>query len=124
QTRPAPQFSVVIDGRSITTSLMDRAALENSADVPLIVGYCHADSGWTESNFDLDDEGLRAVAARLAGAERVEEALNLYYRAYPNVSPFIIQGIMMTDATLLQRVTQLAEGKAALNAAPVWVYRF
>jgi para-nitrobenzyl esterase len=123
-TRPSPQFSAVIDGRSIPAPLMDLTALQNSADVPLIVSYCHADSGWTESNFDLDDEGLRAVAAKLAGAARVEEVLELYYRAYPNVSPFIIQGMMMTDATLLSRVTQLAEAKANLNAAPVWVYRF
>jgi para-nitrobenzyl esterase len=41
-TRPSPQFSVVIDGRSIATPLTDLAALRNSADVPLIVGYCHS----------------------------------------------------------------------------------
>jgi para-nitrobenzyl esterase len=124
QTRPSPQFTAVIDGRSLSSELLAAAALHNAIDVPLIVGYCLTDSGWTESNFDLDDAGLKDIAVKLAGSRHADRALDLYYRAYPNASPFIIQGAMMTDAALLPRVTELAQRKSTLNAAPVWVYRF
>lgn len=123
-TRPSPQFSPVIDGRSLPSELLASSALRNAADVPLIIGYCLTDAGWTETNFDLDDAGLQAIATKLAGTDHAQAALDVYCRAYPNASPFIIQGAMMTDATLLPRVTELAERRAELNAAPVFAYRF
>lgn len=123
-TRPSPQFSAVVDGRSLPTGLLDAAALRNAADVPLIIGYCLADQGWTQSNFEMDDAGLLAVAEKLAGSGNGRRALDLYTRVYPNASPFLIQGMMMTDKGLLLTANALAEGKAALKAAPVWVYRF
>lgn len=122
-TRPSPQFSPVIDGRTLPHALSAPEALALSADVPLIVGYCHADRGWTEQNFGLDDAGLEALADKWSGG-RGAEAMAIYGRSYPGLSPFVVQGIMLTDLGLLPDVTALAEGRGRLERASTFVYRF
>lgn len=122
-TRPQPEFTAVLDGRNFTSPLADPASLRVSAEVPLIVGYCKDDSGWPMTNFDLTDAGLREVAARLAGPDRADEAVQLYMEHYPNASPFILQASMLTDRNLLPAVTTVAERRAALGGK-TYVYRF
>jgi para-nitrobenzyl esterase len=122
-TRPSPTFSPMVDGRALPHALRSPQALRLSADVPTVIGYCLADRGWTESNFDLDEAGLRTIADTLSEG-RGEACVDLYARSYPGLSPFVVQGIMMTDKGLLPHVTALAEERAALKAAPTFVYRF
>lgn len=122
-TRPQPQFTAVLDGRTFTAPLADPATLRKSAHIPLIVGYCKDDAGWPMTNFDLTDTGLQQVAVELAGSERAAEAVQLYTEHYPNASPFLLQAAMLTDRDLLPAVTAVAERRAALGGK-TYVYRF
>jgi para-nitrobenzyl esterase len=121
--RPQPQFSPFVDGRGLPHALGSPAAFRLSSDIPTIIGYCLADRGWTEGNFDLDEAGLLKVAERLAGG-RGQACLDIYGRSYPAMAPFVTQGIMLTDMGLLPDVHALAAGRAQLQGAPTYVYRF
>lgn len=121
---PSPQFGPVMDGRILPFGRFDPGAFAASAEIPAVIGYCHHDAGWPMTNFDLDEAGLLKVAASLAGDARAAEAVTLYERAYPDMSPFLIQAAMMTDAGLLQDLSKMSAGKAALGRAPTYVYRF
>jgi para-nitrobenzyl esterase len=121
---PSPQFGPVVDGRNLPFAPFDSKAFAAGASVPAVIGYCHHDSGWPKTNFDIDDHGLLDVAATLAGKGRAAAAVQLYERAYPDTSPFLLQAAMLTDAGLLQDVSTMASGKAALGKAPAFVYRF
>jgi len=119
----APNFSPVVDGVAIPQHPFDPGAPGCSADVPMLIGHCAHDAGWPYANFDLDEAGLRTVAADLAG-DRAEEAMTLYGKAYPNDPPFLRQAAMLTDQRLGQDLTLQAERKSAQSGADVWRYRF
>lgn len=126
EPRPGPtrQFGPWVDGRAMPWGMLDKRAFANGADVPVVIGYCLHDSGWPMPNFDLDDAGLRGVAGQLAGADKAGEAVDLYTRAYPADSPFLLQAAMMTDQHLARISSDTAARKTALGRAPAWVYRF
>lgn len=121
---PSPQFGPVVDGRILPYGKFEPGAFAAGAEIPAVIGYCHHDSGWPKTNFDLDEGGLLKVAGALAGESRAAEAVTLYERAYPDTSPFLIQAAMLTDSGLLQALSEMSAGKAALGKAPAFVYRF
>jgi para-nitrobenzyl esterase len=118
------EFKPVIDGRTLPYHPLDAAALQVSAGIPAVLGYCLNDQAWMHTNFDLDDEGLRSFVGGIAPRDQVDRVVDLYARAYPSYSPYLLQATMVTDRDLLQRTSQFAERKASLKEAPVWTYRF
>jgi para-nitrobenzyl esterase len=115
------QFSPFVDGTVIPRHPFDPTAPEISSNVPLIVGTNLHDSAFNSTNFDLDEEGLRAQAKTMFGSagERVVAA---YRAADPKASPFLLLARMATDRGARRNSITLAERKAALGGAPAYMY--
>lgn len=117
------EFKPVIDGQSLPWHPLDPKALQVSAGIPLVLGYCLNDQAWMYPNLDLDAAGLRNFVTGFVPTDRVDDVMELYARGYPAYSPFLLQATIATDRDLLQRTSAFAERKAALNAASTWAYR-
>jgi para-nitrobenzyl esterase len=122
------QFGPVIDGRTLLASPFDPVAPSLSADVPLLTG-----STLTETTFELttprdpiDDVQLRELVKQNLQVEdsEVERFIALYRKGYPGVQNTRLYQILSSDHWLTADTALLAERKAALNAAPAYVYHF
>jgi para-nitrobenzyl esterase len=122
QTPPAG-FAPVVDGAVIPRHPFDPTAPEVSADVPIIVSTTLDDAALGLTNFDLDEAGLKTFVKTMA-ADRVDQVLSAYRKAYPNASPFLIQARILTDRGWRRAASTLAERKAALHWAPAYMYLF
>src|SRR5580765_4226738 len=122
-------FSPVHDGDVIPENMFEPVATRISADVPLLIGS-NKDEGTflLQSDADLftmDDAGLRSrVKNAVGGDEAATRVLDLYRRTYPNARPTDYWVQIYTDRSMRTRSITLAERKAALNTAPVYMYFF
>ncbi len=121
-------FSPVVDGRTIPAHPFDPAAPSVSAHVPLILG-----SNLTETTFmkatpldPIDDQELLARVKANARADGVqaENLVALYRRTNPGAPNHLIYQLISTDVWLTVNVATAAERRAALGAAPTYVYHF
>src|SRR4029077_19169949 len=92
-----------------------------SADVPVIVSTALDDYCWESTDFDLDDAGLRNEVTKIAPG-RSDAIVAAYRRAFPNASPFLLLGKMVTDRAPRRNAYTLADRKAALHRASVYMY--
>lgn len=127
---PAGRFGPVLDRRTLVSGNgpFDPVAPSMSANVPMILG-----STLTEITFlnttpldPIDDATLRAD---LKGALKVndgemEKILAIYRRDFPAVSNVRLYQIIASDNWLTANVALTAERKAALGAAPAYLYHF
>jgi para-nitrobenzyl esterase len=118
---PPASFAPVVDGSVIPRNPFDPTAPEVSADVPMIIGTTLDDAALALTNFDLDEEGLKAIVKTMAG-DKTDAVLAAYRKAYPKASPFLIQARMMTDRGFRNSANTQAERKAALKRAPAYLY--
>jgi para-nitrobenzyl esterase len=122
-------FSPVHDGVVIPDNMFEPAATRISEDVPLLIGS-NKDEGTflLQSDADLftfDDAGLRARVKNAMGSdEAATRVLDIYRRTYPNARPTDYWVQIYTDRSMRTRSIALAERKAALNKAPVYMYFF
>ena len=122
QTPPAA-FAPVVDGAVIPRHPFDPTAPEVSADVPVIVSTTLDDAALGLTNFDLDEAGLKTFVKTIA-ADRTDQVLSAYRKAYPNASPYLVQARILTDRGGRKSASTLAERKAALHRAPAYLYLF
>ena len=127
---PSGRFGPILDGRSLVSGNgpFDPVAPAISAKVPMILG-----STLTEITFlnttpldAIDDAALRADVKRAlrlddAGTEKL---IALYKREFPDASNVRLFQLIGTDNWLTANVALVAERKAALGAAPAYVYHF
>jgi para-nitrobenzyl esterase len=118
------EFWPVVDGDALPQHPFDPAAPAISADVPMVISNCLHDAALALTNFDLTDDGLKAIVVKLVNEAKAQQVLDMYYQAYPNATPFQIQAAILTDRDHNRRAVTQAERKAALRGAPVWMYRF
>jgi para-nitrobenzyl esterase len=123
-------FSPVHDGSVIPDNMFDPVATQISADVPLLIGS-NKDEGTfllqaDQELFTLDDAGLNARVKRFAAGndEAAGRILAIYRKTYPQGMPTDFWVQMNTDRTMRMRSITLAERKAALKKAPVYMYFF
>ena len=123
-------FSPVHDGSVIPENMFDPVATPISADVPLIIGS-NKDEGrfLLQSDpelFTFDEAGLKMRVKKFAGGndEAAERILAAYRKAYPKADATEYWVEMNTDRTMRIRSIALAERKAALKKAPVYMYFF
>jgi para-nitrobenzyl esterase len=121
---PVHEFWPVVDGAALPQHPFDPTAPLISADIPLIVSNCLHDAALALTNFDLTDDGLKAIVVKLVGEAKAQKVLDLYYQAYPNATPFQIQATLITDRDHNRRAVTQAERKAASGSGSVWMYRF
>ena len=126
--KPPLQFRPVVDGQNLPAHPFDPVAPAVSADVPLLLG-----STLTEATFfnntpldAIDDAALHDHVKQYthtddAGADSL---IALYRKDRPQADNTFIYQLIATDFWLTQAVTVEAERKAALGAAPAYVYHF
>ena len=117
------RFGPFVDGEVVPSHPFDPTAPAISAGVPVIVGTNLHDFGFLSSDFDLDEQGLRARANDLFGGAG-DRVLAAYRAADPEASPYLLAARMVTDCGVRQNSIALAERKAALGGAPAYVYLF
>lgn len=119
----ASPFVPVLDGTVFPQNPFDPTASAVSADVPMIISTTLDEAALSLTNFDLDEAGLKALAARMMG-DKAERVLGLYRKAYPSASPYLIQARIVTDRGFRANAYKQAERKAALGKAPAYFYLF
>jgi para-nitrobenzyl esterase len=122
-------FSPVHDGAVIPENMFEPVATRISEDVPLLIGS-NKDEGTflLQSDaelFTMDEAGLRSrVKNALGSDDAANRALDLYRKTYPGARPTDYWVQIYTDRSMRMRSIALAERKAALNKAPVYMYFF
>jgi para-nitrobenzyl esterase len=123
QTVVGGNFAPVIGTDALPNHPFDPKAPAVSADVPIIVSTCLEDAALGLTNFDLTEDGLRALLDRRTGGKG-KELLAVYRRYDPGATPFLIQAQAFTDAGLRRSSYTLAQRKAELGAAPAYMYEW
>jgi para-nitrobenzyl esterase len=123
-------FSPVHDGDVIPEHMFEPVATRLSEDVPLLIGS-NKDEGTflLQSDaqlFSFDDAGLktRVRSSSNGSDEAAGRIISAYRDAYPQASPTDLWVQIYTDRSMRMRSITLAERKAALGKAPVFMYYF
>jgi para-nitrobenzyl esterase len=120
-------FGPVVDGRTLPRSPFDPDATPLSANVPLIIGSNAHEMTIFNQNpvlWSLAWEDLPArLAPFLAGGDSAH-ILAEFRRLRPNATPSQIYQAIASERFMGAGTKKLAERKAALNAAPVYLYHF
>ena len=122
-------FGPVVDGAVVPGHPFDPVAPAMSRDIPVLVGgvkdemaiYLAPDDKVWERR--LSEDELRQRVAKVAG-DATDRVIATYRRLYPNASPADRLISTLTDSNFRIRSLLLAERKAALGGAPVWLYSF
>jgi len=118
---PAVEFSPSVDGSAISRHPFDPDAPAISADVPVIVSTTLDDYCFWSTDFELDEAGLRNEVTKIEPGKS-DAIVAAYRRAFPRASPFLLLGKMVTDQEPRRNAYTLADRKAALHRAPVYMY--
>jgi para-nitrobenzyl esterase len=119
-------FGPVVDGDVLPGQPNDPATSEVCADVPLIIGdmkdetasfLAVVDKVWDRS---LTEAEMRQRVEAIAGSQ-TGRVLDLYGTLYPGMNPAERLISVTTDCNFRIRSLVLAQRRAALRRAPVWM---
>jgi para-nitrobenzyl esterase len=120
-------FAPVVDGKNIPRHTWDPTAPSDSANVPLLVGTVLNEmtnsvqmGDATLDAMDIDEMKRRVAAQRGAKADAI---IATFQKAHPSATPFELLSRITAMSGRINALTQ-AERKAALGAAPAYVYWF
>ena len=122
-------FGPVVDGDVLPTQPFDPVATDICADIPLIIGdmkdetanfLAVVDAVWNRS---LTQAEMQTRIEAIAGAQ-APRVIALYERLYPGLNPAERLIAATTDSNFRIRSLTLAQRRAALGRAPVWMYAF
>lgn len=120
-------WAPVVDGRILPEHPWDPKASPLGADVPLLVGTTLNEFANSIQAGDpsLDEMSLDDVRKRLTAqrGDKANEALQSFQRKYPNATPYELFS-RISGMTGRQNAVTQAERKAALGAAPAYLYWF
>jgi para-nitrobenzyl esterase len=123
-------FGPVVDGTVIPAHMFEPMATSISEDVPLLIGS-NKDEGTflLQSDaelFTLDEAASRARVKDFAGGSdaAADRIIGIYRRTFPDLSPTYRWVRIYSDRRMRMRSIALAERKAALGKAPVYMYFF
>jgi len=123
QTVVGANFAPVIGTDALPNQPFDPKAPEVSRDVPIIVSTTLEDAALGLTNFDLTEEGLKALFEQRWPGKGKE--LHALYRRYdPIASPFLIQAQAFTDAGSRRAAYTMAARKAQAGGAPAYMYQW
>ena len=114
-------FAPVVGGATLPHHPFDPAAPSESATVPVIISTTLEDAALRLTNFDLDEAGLRGVIA-MAEPDKADAITRMYLDANLEKSPYLIQAQAITDRGGRRNAIIQGERRAALGAAPTWMY--
>src|SRR5579871_1965599 len=114
-----------VDGRILPNHAFDPGAPAISANVPMIIGTVLNEFtngiGHPEYESMTMDEVHKRVSARYGA--KTDRIVDAFQKAYPNAKPFDVLSVIFAAPVRQNAITQ-AERKAALNAAPAYLYWF
>ncbi|MDP3493677.1 MAG: carboxylesterase family protein [Hyphomonadaceae bacterium] len=125
-TRP-DEWQPVVDGALIDRQPFSPDAPETARWIPMIIGTTRTENAYNLAGDGamkgLTDLGLRQMFIQLAG-ERVDEALSIYRKLYPDRGNAEIAYMAHTDRSWYLDAQLLADRKARQEGAPTYFYSF
>jgi para-nitrobenzyl esterase len=119
-------FGPVIDGGTIPTAPFDPVATAISANIPLLCGSTETEVTFTRGTplDDMDDQMLRDRMKQLVRTDDAEadKLIAAYRKGRPGVSNIDVYLIATSDNSFRDGVLTVAERKADLKQAPVYMY--
>ncbi|MGH8257477.1 MAG: carboxylesterase/lipase family protein, partial [Steroidobacteraceae bacterium] len=124
----AYDMAPVVDGSTLPTNPFDPVAPQMSANVPLLVGSTQDEVAFFPG-FALDPIPETQLAPRLKRMlhttdATVRQVIDAYRKDQPRIAPIDIIEEVASDRFAWTRALTQAERKAALGAAPVFMYYF
>jgi para-nitrobenzyl esterase len=126
-THTTTGFAPVVDGKVLPGHPFHPTASAVIPEVPLLIGTNRTEMtlmlAGDDAAFNLDEAGLRARATELFG-DRTENLIKTYRQSVPNATPSDLFILMISDQRYCAPVMTIAERRAALGKAPVYMYYF
>ena len=118
-------FSPLVDGDVVPKHPFHPTASPISADVPVMLGSTRTEltSSAQEEDFKLDEAGMRTRIRQLLGTN-ADNAIQVYQKVNPGASASDIYFLIASDYRYSGPVMKIAERRAALKKAPVYLYYF
>jgi para-nitrobenzyl esterase len=120
-------FSPVLDGITMTESQFDAVTVGGGSDLPLLIGFNENEWGSFGSGdpatIDLDEAGLRARVAEVAG-RTAGDVIAAYRDRQPGASPGHLWARMMSHRILMLSTWDLVDKRAQRAAATTFSYLF
>lgn len=120
-------FSPTVDGKILPQHPFHPNASPVSADVPVMIGCTRTEMTLFSLNdasaFSLDDEAMRARVKDLLGGQ-APSMIDLYRKLNPGASPSDIYFLIASDYRYGAPTMKIAERRAGLGKAPVYLYYF
>ena len=122
------RFGPVVDGHFLPNHPYDPVAPAMSAKIPLIVGTNKDETIMFDQRgslevFSMDDAALRKRLEPVL-KDKTDRVLEVYRRNRPGASPADLYIAITTAQWMWNNAIEMAERKAALDAAPVYMYLF
>ena len=120
-------FAPVVDGRILPRHPFYRDAPAISAEVPLLIGTTRTEMTLNTLHGEpaadgMDEHALRGHLTGLFGSD-AERVIQAYRMAHPSISPWELYAIITSDWPTRLYSIWIAEAKAKLERAPVFMYR-
>ena len=118
-------FSPMVDGQIVPRHPFHPTASAVSATVPVMLGSTRTELTLSAdaAAFSLSEEGLRERIRNLLG-ENAGGVIDVYRNANPGATPSDLYFLMASDHRYGAPVMKIAERRAALGRAPVYLYYF
>jgi para-nitrobenzyl esterase len=118
-------FSPLVDGMVVPKHPFHPTASPISSDVPVMLGSTRTEltSSAQEADFSLTDAAMRTRIRQLLG-NHADEAVRVYQKLNPGASPSDVYFLIASDYRYSGPVMKIAERRAALGKAPVYLYYF
>jgi para-nitrobenzyl esterase len=118
-------FSPTVDGRVLPTHPFHPTASAVSASVPVMIGSTRTEltSRGDDASFSLTDEAMKGRIRNLLGAH-ADRVIEVYRKTNPGATPSDIYFLIASDHAYGAPIMKIAERRAALGTAPVYLYYF
>ena len=118
-------FSPLVDGMVLPKHPFHPTASPISSDVPVMLGSTRTEltSSAQEADFALTDTAMRTRIRQVLG-NHADEAVRVYQKLNPGAPPSDIYFLIASDYRYSGPVMKIAERRAALGKAPVYLYYF
>jgi para-nitrobenzyl esterase len=118
-------FSPTVDGSAVPRHPFHPTASDVSPNVPLMLGSARTEltNGADSALFALSEDGMRGRIRNLLG-ENAGRVIDVYRKANPGATPSDIYFLIASDNRYGAPLMKIAERRAALGRAPVYLYYF
>jgi para-nitrobenzyl esterase len=118
-------FSPTVDGKALPQHPFQPTASRVSANVPVMIGSTRTEMTLfaDAAAFSLDESGMRKRVSDLLKGN-ADRAIEVYRKANPGASPSDLYFLIASDQRYGAPTMKIAERRAALGKAPVYLYYF